>query len=227
VLSLSFFDKDNSGTIDSNEFMIGFFKLGSERKKDEHAAELQLRTASRKSRKTAEEKRLHDLEWRVGAVVDLVRSRMSVCACACTLELTVTVLQSFTDEEMKAAINKVQEKAADYCRYDSCSPSTRGLECTTLTPGVFKEMLKRTFDITLNTRELGALARCRCKLIIDDITKCVLDVFSEFGYTPANPVVDGERFLVRCVAQPSRVVCLSHTSADSINWGSNIAQSRS
>ena len=63
----------------------------------------------------------------------------------------------YTKEEMKTALDKIRLAAFRYDRNGPGAVGLDGFEGSYMTPAVFREQLKRVFNIRLSPGELGAL----------------------------------------------------------------------
>eukprot|EP00618_Florenciella_parvula_P035568 CAMPEP_0119484630 /NCGR_PEP_ID=MMETSP1344-20130328/11578_1 /TAXON_ID=236787 /ORGANISM="Florenciella parvula, Strain CCMP2471" /LENGTH=1104 /DNA_ID=CAMNT_0007519231 /DNA_START=22 /DNA_END=3334 /DNA_ORIENTATION=+ len=132
-----FFDKDGDGTVDGAEFLLEFFRRGfqeqARRKKVIRDRE------NRKKKKEADAK----------AKAEAKEAEKAFSAAA----------QDFTEENFVSAYDKMTAAAL---RYEKGSPSAVSLlafEGASMTPAVFKEQLKRVFQLNFTRQELGALIR--------------------------------------------------------------------
>lgn len=83
----------------------------------------------------------------------IVFSYLNTCLC---LFVCLSVCLCFVQA---SAIAKLRKAAAAYRKSHSSSVSLDGFNGTYLTPGIFREMLKRTFNIFLTGKELGAMVK--------------------------------------------------------------------
>ena len=129
-----YFDSDNSGTIECNEFLIKFFRHGFDERARQRAAWLAKERAAQEAIKKAEEKRLAD-----------------------EYERQMKFDREWDEEEKRSAMQKIEIAAY---KYDPGHPSAVNLEGfvgAEMTPWIFKDQLQRVFGIKLNLRELGAV----------------------------------------------------------------------
>ena len=131
------FDKDGDGTVDCSEFLIAFFKTGFEQKRArEHA------------RKTAE----RDAHAKVEAAAHKAEANAAA-------KNALKVSYEFTQPDLDEALAQVTRAAV---RYDNNSPSSMGLDAfdgSSMAPHVFKEQLRRVFNLKLTPPQLGALMK--------------------------------------------------------------------
>jgi Ca2+-binding EF-hand superfamily protein len=134
---MEYFDGDKGGTIDGSEFLVKFTQLGF--------AEKQNRFQMRKEfdeRKAAKEKAWNDK--REKAAKDEQAKKVKV---------------DFTSEDWTTAMQKITAAAADY---DKCSASAMSLQAfqgSALEPPLFRDMVFRTFGVTLTPGEAGAVIK--------------------------------------------------------------------
>ena len=131
------FDRDGDNKIDCAEFMVKFTSLGfSERSR--------LRTEQLKKIADHKERVKRELEEKEAAK-DRKREAF--------------VKWDFTREEFNSALDQLKVAAGNYDRLHPSSVGLEGFSGASLTPGHFREMLKRTFGIKLSPGELGAAVK--------------------------------------------------------------------
>ncbi|CAM9103488.1 unnamed protein product, partial [Ectocarpus fasciculatus] len=129
------FDKDGKGTVDCNEFLNVFFKLGYDERCRWHSEQIQKQRALNKARKEEEARKLNQVAAKMELAYD----------------------NNFSPEDRETAMEKLRRAAY---KYDKTHPASVGLdafEVAYLTPGQFREQLKRTFNTPTTPKELGAL----------------------------------------------------------------------
>ena len=139
VATINDFDNDPEAEkmMDGAEFLRGFFQLGFEEKsRRERArrkaeAELAKQTADKEAKRQAELAKKNDLQ----------------VSFACG------------DKDLESAMAKVTEAAVKYDKNSSSSMSLDAFEGSAMPPHVFKEQLKRVFNLKLTPQELGALMK--------------------------------------------------------------------
>ncbi len=129
------FDKDGAGTVDCSEFLNVFFKLGYDERCRWHSEQIQKQRKASADRKAEELRKLNQ----VSAKMELPWEK------------------DFTEEDMSNAMDKIRKAAFKYDKSHPASVGLDGFEVAYLTPGVFREMLKRTFGVLLSPKELGAV----------------------------------------------------------------------
>eukprot|EP01042_Synura_sphagnicola_P005088 gene5088-6478_t len=132
---MSYFDKEGVGYINCAEFLIQFFRTGFEERSRREQIwrkydedKMKVRKEQRKTQEQAAEQKN-----------------------------ALKVQYAFSEEDFRLAIAKLTEAAT---KYDKKSPGAVGLDafqCESMPPHVFKEQLKRVFNIPLSPPELGAL----------------------------------------------------------------------
>ena len=98
-------------------------------------------------------------------------------------KLNIEIDYDFTPEERDAALVRLTDAAT---RYDKAHPASKGLEgfdAKTIPPTLFKEMLRRVFDLNLSAKETGALVEHFCSNGDRGIIVCkdFLNVFLQLG----------------------------------------------
>ena len=131
------FDKDGDNKIDCPEFMVKFTSLGFKEKSKLRTAQLQ--KIAEHNKRVAEEKKAKEdaKEHKREAFVNW----------------------DFTNEEFNSALDQLKVAAGNYDRHHPSSVSLDGFQGASLSPGHFREMLKRTFGIKLTPGELGAAVK--------------------------------------------------------------------
>jgi Ca2+-binding EF-hand superfamily protein len=132
---MQFFDDESTGRVPCKKFLNHFLKLGiAERRKLVHASLAKVRVD-----KAAREKAHEDL----------------MAANAAKMDLDIDF--GFSDDDLDAAMDKLQDAAMHFK-----GEGTKSLSCfdgTEMKPAVFREMLKRVFNLKVDGRELGALVK--------------------------------------------------------------------
>jgi hypothetical protein len=64
---------------------------------------------------------------------------------------------NFSEEESNSAINKVKTAAKKYMKSHPSAVGLDGFDVKFLKPAEFRELLKRTFNVMVDAKELGAL----------------------------------------------------------------------
>ena len=132
---ITFFDKNKTGHIVSREFIIYFLQVGQAERDKDHTASLLFQRKEIEDRKKAEEEMLRAM-W---------------------AKTELKVAKTFTEREKEVAMEKLAEAAF---KFDPATPGPMGLtafQAQYLTPAVFREMLKRSFNLRVSDAELAAL----------------------------------------------------------------------
>lgn len=131
------FDKDGDNKINCPEFMVKFTSLGFKEKSKIRTTQLVLQ--SEHDKKVAEEQ----------LAIEKAKER----------KREAFVNWDFTNEEFNSALDQLKVAAGNYDRTHPSSVSLEGFAGASLSPGNFREMLKRTFGIKLSPGELGAAVK--------------------------------------------------------------------
>ena len=134
---MSHFDKDGDHTIDCAEFLIQFFVTGFENK-----------TEILRGRRKADE-----------ATLARARAKVAAKAAAATKWQSEQVSFEFTADDLATAEAMITEAAAKYDRNSASSMSLSAFDGASMAPYVFKEQLKRVFNLKLTKPQMGALMR--------------------------------------------------------------------
>jgi Ca2+-binding EF-hand superfamily protein len=129
------FDKDHNGTIDCAEFLNSFFRLGFECRSEYYHQQLEKQKLATYHRERAVLLKLQQQEEKMNLKIDW----------------------DFTDTDLETIKEKMTEAAKKYDKNHPASISLDGFETKTLSPGIFREMIRRTFNIHLTPRELAAM----------------------------------------------------------------------
>eukprot|EP01038_Epipyxis_sp_PR26KG_P006779 gene6779-9286_t len=132
---MHYFDKESKGIISSKEFLIHFLKVGISERESDHLLSIQ------KLRQDAKDREREHIE--------------KMAAQWSKMELNLKF--EFSDEDLKSALEKLTEASV---KFDPASPGPMGLtafDASHLSPAVFREMLKRSFNMKVTNQELAAL----------------------------------------------------------------------
>jgi len=153
---MHYFDPKKIGVINSRKFLIYFLKLGiAEREADHRKSMDKLRSDAAFREKEHQDKLV--AQW-------------------AKMELTLT--SDFTEDERESALAKLSDAAF---KFDPASPGPMGLTAfngKTMSPAVFKEMLRRSFNMKVTQGELAAL-------------------IAEFDHDGTNTQINCGEFMVR------------------------------
>jgi len=129
--------QDDDGNVPCHKFLIKFLGVGMEEREKFKIEMLEKQRHENKVRKQENERKLRELEEKASFVFDY----------------------TCTPEESESAMDKLREKAAEY---DKAAPGALSLacfDCPTMMPGMFREMCKRIFNLTLTNGELAAIMK--------------------------------------------------------------------
>lgn len=132
--SLIYEFSDGKGNIECAKFMVAFIKMESEERDKIKKVQLEKQRNANFLRRTEHERKMKEAEDKVA----------------------LTVSYTYSEEEKDAAFEKLAIAAKKYDKSHPGSMSLDGFEEKRMKPHVFREMLKRTFGITLSGGELGA-----------------------------------------------------------------------
>ena len=132
---MHYFDRDGDGTVNCSEFVIQFFKRGFEERSNIIRRRRALQELLEKRR--VEEEGLLLLEG-------LARAAMKVD-------------YNYSRRDFDSAMLKLTDAAVKYSKRSAGTVGLDAFEGAEMTPAVFKEQLKRVFNIRLSPQELGAL----------------------------------------------------------------------
>jgi Ca2+-binding EF-hand superfamily protein len=132
---MNYFDRDASGVINCAEFLVTFYRIGFE-ERSKH-----LRKERDKRRHLEEEKKQKLLEQQAEYEA---KNKLKVS-------------YQYTEEEKERAFRKLRNAARLYDKNTPGAPSMKGFDGAFLEPHVFKEQLRRVFNLKLTPAELGAL----------------------------------------------------------------------
>jgi Ca2+-binding EF-hand superfamily protein len=132
---MNYFDRTASGVINCAEFLVTFYRIGFE-ERSKH-----LRKEREKRRHIEEEKKQKLLEQQEEFEA---KNKLKVS-------------YQYTEEEKERAFRKLRNAARLYDKTTPGAPSMRGFDGAFLEPHVFKEQLRRVFNLKLTPAELGAL----------------------------------------------------------------------
>jgi Ca2+-binding EF-hand superfamily protein len=131
------FDRDDDHTVTCADFLVKFLSLGyQERNKIQKENRNKI---SKDKQKSQEAKELKE---------KMKSEKMEAC-----------VDYDFTHDQFASTMEKLKLAASTYDRNHPSAVSLDGFQGSNLTPGVFREMLKRTFNIKLSPGELGAAVK--------------------------------------------------------------------
>ena len=132
---ISYFDKENTGSVNCERFLIQFFRTGYEErnriKKNWQLRKLAILEKKRKKQEAKEEEAAK-LAWQE---VDF----------------------NFSEADFDAALSKIIHMCYNFDQRQVGPAGLVAFESKSLNPAEFREMLKRTFNVKVTPRELGAM----------------------------------------------------------------------
>lgn len=132
-----FATNDKSGNVDCAAFVRAFLRYGVEERNRNKAVQLDKQHRMNYYRKTEHERKLKELESKI----------------------TVDIQYDVLEEHEISAFDKLAAAAVKYDKNNPGAVSLEGFNAQTITPAVFRELLKRTFNVVLTPYELGACVK--------------------------------------------------------------------
>jgi Ca2+-binding EF-hand superfamily protein len=132
---MNYFDRTSSGVINCAEFLIIFYRIGFEERSKYLRQERERRHRIQQEKKKKLLLQQEDLE---------AKNKLKVS-------------YHYTEEEKEIAFRKLRNAARLYDKSTPGAPSMRGFDGAYLEPHIFKEQLRRVFNLKLTPSELGAL----------------------------------------------------------------------
>ena len=130
---VSIFDASGDGFVDGAEFLRTFFQLGfDQRRRTRHLEEVRASDYRDRERRAAERR-------------SATRRAKTACGVA-----------PYDFGDLSEAVDKIIESSVKYDKRSIGPGGLQGFEGSDMTPTVFREQLKRAFNVRLNPRELGA-----------------------------------------------------------------------
>jgi hypothetical protein len=154
---------DHSGkVIHCKSFLNAFFAMGNSEREKIHIETI-------KKHRQAEKQRQIEHEEKIKAQAN---------------KLDIEIDYDYNDEIRDTALAKMTEAAIKYDKSHPAAKSLEGFDCKTLPATLFKEMLRRTFNLVLNGKEAGAIVNFFDKKGDNNII-CVdfLNFFVQLGIT--------------------------------------------
>ncbi len=131
------FDLPQTEEINCGDFLRPFLKLGLEMREKDHLVQLKQQSAFEQHLRDEEEEKLKALEDKMNFRIDY----------------------DFSDVDAARAHERMKEAST---KFDKSLPGSRSLDCFEvehLSAGMFREALRRTFDLHFTDKEMGALVR--------------------------------------------------------------------
>ena len=132
---ISYFDREKTGSINCERFLIQFFRTGYEERnriKKDWQVQKQMIVEKKRKKREAKEEEAAKLAW---------------------LEVDFT----FTEEDFDSALSKLIHMCYNFDPRQVGPAGLVAFDAKSLNPAEFREMLKRTFNVKLTPRELGAM----------------------------------------------------------------------
>jgi Ca2+-binding EF-hand superfamily protein len=131
------YDTDEKGLVNSPFFLVQFLKMGNTQRLVDRSSQIVLTRSAAQDIKSEAERKTLELDALLEKGIDT----------------------DFSPEDQENAVEKLRVAAAKFDKNHPSSLSLDGFNSTRTTPGIFREMLKRTFNIILPAKELGALVK--------------------------------------------------------------------
>ncbi len=131
------YDCDSCGKVYAPTFLMEFLRLGNELRMDAWSRQVSLTRAASQELEAEHHRKIE--------------------ANMASLETGFDF--DFSPEDTQNALKKLNQAAVKFHRNSASSLSLDGFCSVTTTPGIFREMLKRTFNLILPRKELGALIK--------------------------------------------------------------------
>jgi Ca2+-binding EF-hand superfamily protein len=132
---MSYFDKDGDGYVNCSEFLIQFFRTGFEQRSKTRTYWRELKKSNAERKAKAEEDRLKENEARAMADVDY----------------------NFSEDHFDSALMMMIKMCYQFEHRQLGPAGLKAFEADMVTPSEFREMLKRSFNMLVNSHQLGAL----------------------------------------------------------------------
>lgn len=116
---------NGDGNVDCSKFMISFIKLGADERAKLKAIQLEKQRREDHHRKTEHERIMKEAEEK----------------------MVLKISYKFTSEERSRAFVKLAEAAKKYDRSHPGCMALDGFDCKEMSPAVFKELIRRTFNL--------------------------------------------------------------------------------
>jgi hypothetical protein len=127
----------SEGNIDTHKFLKFFLKLGQNLRMADHSHQLQENRQGIAALEQEQVRRLQEQERRLALGIDA----------------------DFTPEDEASGLQKISQAAIKFDKLHPSSLSLDGFNAIKTPPGLFREMLKRTFNVLLTPKELGAVVK--------------------------------------------------------------------
>jgi hypothetical protein len=132
---ISYFDKENTGSVNCEKFLIQFFRTGYEERN-------RIQTGWRHEKEKKKEKDLKKLEDMLTKKAKIAWSEVDFF---------------FSETDFDEALSKLISMCYNFDQRQVGPAGLVAFESASLNPAEFREMLRRTFNFKVNAKELGAL----------------------------------------------------------------------
>ncbi|GMH66716.1 hypothetical protein TL16_g10998 [Triparma laevis f. inornata] len=132
------FDRDGDGTIDGSEFLVKFTQMGFEEKGNRF----------RRRKEFQERKKKKEADWHKKRA-DKKKAE----------EAKKVQIGSVSEDDWNSAMEKITAAAADYDKMSASAMSLQAFQGSAMHPPLFRDMIFRTFGVTLTPGEAGAVIK--------------------------------------------------------------------
>jgi hypothetical protein len=159
---ISYFDSSNTGRIVSHEFLKHFLRVGQAERNKDKTASLQKIREDAENRKKIEE--------------DTLRAQWS--------KNEMKINQKYSDMDQNSVIEKVRMAAFKWDPSKTTPGGLKAFQAKFLSISVFREMLKRVFNLNISDAELAAIVNLYCHASDTNKIDCRLFMndFTKFGF---------------------------------------------
>jgi len=157
-----FRNSKNDNLVDGCEFILLFYRVRYEYRSKLLTERIARETRIREAMKELEARRKQEIETKAASKISF----------------------KFSEDDLKTAMEKVTEAAVKYDRHAPGAVQLDAFDCEYMEPVVFKEQLKRAFNMNLHPGELGALIKHLAKEG-EEVINCAqfLVIFFRIGFT--------------------------------------------
>jgi Ca2+-binding EF-hand superfamily protein len=129
--------KDKRGNLICHDFLVAFMKMGADQRAQEKLIELEKQRLDNIHRKTEHARKMREAEEK----------------------MVLEINYDFTPEHRATAFKKLAGAAKKYDRSHPGCVALDGFQCLELEPGAFRDIVRRTFRLTFEPAELGAVVQ--------------------------------------------------------------------
>lgn len=137
VIAKDYPSESGEGNIDSHKFLKFFLKLGQDLRMADHSHQIHENRAGIAAIEQEQVRKLQEQERRMAMGIDT----------------------DFSPEDEASGLQKISEAAIKFDKNHPSSLSLDGFNGIKISPGLFREMIKRTFNVVLTAKELGAVIK--------------------------------------------------------------------